>query len=226
MRLNSLVPFPFSLAVSGISISSGTKMWSFVMTFKRGNVALTPVPAFQIQLLVLSDLCHKCEWVTLAYVPVSANWQSNSSGHLRFRLAMPISPLAKPRPSTTATITEATEVVVTEEPVVALKKEEIRREIWTTLHKPNYKVKGKYWCVQSGACVQGTSLWPLKTPGFSWVSVFLRGCGRSSSLKLFYEAMNLVSLEWSYDEKDLNQQNKQAEGCLFITPSTTTIWDK
>lgn len=26
MRLNSFVPFPFSLAVSGISISSGTKM--------------------------------------------------------------------------------------------------------------------------------------------------------------------------------------------------------
>lgn len=45
--------------------------------------------------------------LTLAYVPVSANWERTSSGHFKLRLAIPISPLAKPRPSTTATITEA-----------------------------------------------------------------------------------------------------------------------
>lgn len=37
IRLNSLVPFPFSLAVSGINISSGTKTWILDMTFKIGK---------------------------------------------------------------------------------------------------------------------------------------------------------------------------------------------
>lgn len=41
---------------------------------------------------------------------------------------MPISPLAKPRPSTSATITEAPEVEVAEEQLVAAKKKERKRE--------------------------------------------------------------------------------------------------
>lgn len=36
MSLNSFVPLPFSQAVSGISISTGTNMWILVITFK-GN---------------------------------------------------------------------------------------------------------------------------------------------------------------------------------------------
>lgn len=46
-----------------------------------------------------------------------------SSGHLRLRLAMPISPLAKPRPSTSATRTEAPEAAAAEEQLVAAKAE-------------------------------------------------------------------------------------------------------
>lgn len=38
---------------------------------------------------------------------------------------MPISPLAKPRPSTSATITEALEAAATEEQLVAAKTEEL-----------------------------------------------------------------------------------------------------
>lgn len=71
-------------------------------------------------------LVYDNAWATLAYVPVSANWESTSSGHLKLRLAMPISPLAKPRPSTSATITEAPEVVVAEEQLVAAKTEGIK----------------------------------------------------------------------------------------------------
>lgn len=48
-----------------------------------------------------------------------------SSGHLRLRLAMPISPLAKPRPSTSATRTEALEAAAAEEQLVAEKAEEL-----------------------------------------------------------------------------------------------------
>lgn len=48
-----------------------------------------------------------------------------SSGHLRLRVAIPISPLAKPRPSTNATITEAPEAAFTEEQLVAAKTEEL-----------------------------------------------------------------------------------------------------
>lgn len=42
---------------------------------------------------------------------------------------MPISPLAKPRPSTSATITEAPEVVVAEEQLVAAKTEELETQL-------------------------------------------------------------------------------------------------
>ena len=65
----------------------------------------------------------------MAYVPVSANWESTSSGHFKSRLAMPISPLAKPRPSTTATITEAPEIVDADEEVVPVNKNQFEWEI-------------------------------------------------------------------------------------------------
>lgn len=42
---------------------------------------------------------------------------------------MPISPLAKPRPSTSATITEAPEVGVAEEQLVAAKTEELETQL-------------------------------------------------------------------------------------------------
>lgn len=49
------------------------------------------------------------------------------------RLAIPISPLAKPRPSTKATITEAPVVVVTEEQLVATYAEKSELEAQTQL---------------------------------------------------------------------------------------------
>lgn len=81
----------------------------------------------KIWFLVYDNAC-----ATLAYVPVSANWESTSSGRLRLRLAMPISPLAKPRPSTSATTTEAPELMVAEEQLVAAKTEGIKKHSMLT----------------------------------------------------------------------------------------------
>lgn len=47
---------------------------------------------------------------------------------------MPISPLAKPRPSTIATITEAPQVVVAEEQLVAAKTEKSELETQLQSH--------------------------------------------------------------------------------------------
>lgn len=43
---------------------------------------------------------------------------------------MPISPRAKPRPSTSATITEAPEVGVADEEVVAATEEKLETQLW------------------------------------------------------------------------------------------------